>query len=195
MKMTGFHASSLIFGIILGGSQLSCESQPDQGSAVPTRQQAVEQKAREFFTTFAQRHDWDKFCSFYREDLEFQDIILQIQLDSLWQFKRFYNWDGEAGNFRKLTPDQPHLTLETLVANEEVAVARGHLNPFYYYDKLVDTDWGMDFTIWLYFDEDLLIRKQVDWFEYDAAALDGILSHYRKNGAGALPDWLDLSEN
>ncbi len=157
------------------------------------RTEQVEKRARNFFNTFAQREDWEKLCSFYREDMEFEDIALQLKLDSLWQFKRFYNWDGEGDNFKKLAPDQEHLTLYSLVANDSVAVARGRVNPFYYYDQMVDSEWGMEFTIWLYFDKNLKIVKQVDWMEYDPVALQSVLDRVEKNGHEATPDWLDLS--
>ena len=77
--------------------------------------------------------------------------------------------------------------------NDSVAVGRGHLNPFYYYGKLIDVEWGMEVTFWLYFDENLKIKKQVDWIEYDPTVLDDVLKHYREKGIDELPEWLDLS--
>ena len=156
--------------------------------------QKVKAKAEDFFETFSDRTDWDKFCSFYREDLEFEDVILQIRLDSLWKFKRFYKWDEEGDRFRKLSKDQPHLTVHTLVVDKNVAVARGHVNPFYYDNQLIDVEWGMDFTIWLYFDNDLKISRQVDWFEYDSNVLENMIKRCRENGFEAIPEWLDLSK-
>ena len=46
----------------------------------PSRQTQVELVAKDFFATFAERKDWEKFCSFYREDMEFDDITLQLKL-------------------------------------------------------------------------------------------------------------------
>ena len=169
--------------------------QPVPADNHPSRQQQVEKTAKDFFATFAQRSDWNKFCSFYREDLVFDDIMLQLHLDSLWQFKRFYKWDEEGNHFKKLTPDQEHLSIETLVANDSVAVGRGRVNPFYYYGKLIDADWGMEFTIWLYFDENFKIIKQVDWMEYDSGVLENVIKHVKENGLDKTPDWLDLSTN
>ena len=160
-----------------------------------TRQQQVEKTARAFFATFAERKDWEKLCSFYREDMAFEDILLQIKLDSLWQFKRFYKWDEEGELFKKLTPDQDHLTLTSLVANDSVAVGRGRINPFYYYGQLVDAEWGMEFTIWLYFDEQLKIKKQIDWMEYAPEVFESVIKRVRENGVEKAPDWLDLSRN
>lgn len=168
--------------------------QPAEQEGTPSRQQLVEQKAQDFFDTFAERTDWEKLCSFYREDMVFQDITLQLHLDSLWKFKRFYRWDEEGDQFQKLSPDQKHLSIYSLVADEEVAVARGRVNPFYYGGTLIDVEWGMEFTIWLYFDEDLNIIKQIDWMEYDPNALESMLQRCKENGFEAIPDWLDLSK-
>ena len=158
-----------------------------------TRSQQVEEVARAFFKTFAEREDFEKFCSFYREDLVFEDIMLQLKLDSLWQLKKFYKWDEEGDNFKKLSPDQEHITIETLVANDSVAVGTGRVNPFYYYENLIDPEWGMSVTFWLYFDENLKIKKQVDWIEYDPDAMESVIKRVRENGVEKIPDWLDLS--
>ena len=159
-----------------------------------TRSQEVENRAHSYFATFADRTDWKKLCSFYRDDMVFEDIMLQLYLDSLWQFKRFYKWDEEGERFKKLSPDQQHLSLTSLIANDSIAVARGKVNPFYYDGTLIDTDWGMEFTIWLYFDENLQIKKQIDWFEYDSYTLESMIARCRENGFEATPDWLDLSK-
>ena len=174
---------------------MACSNAPTPEAEPVSRTEQVAATARDYFTTFAERQDWEKLCSFYREDMIFEDIILQIQLDSLWQFKKFYKWDEEGGNFRKLSPEQQHLTLESLVANDTLAVARGHVNPFYYYDQLIDSEWGMSFTIWLYFDDSLKISRQIDWMEYDPNVMEGVVKHYREKGVDVLPDWLDLTRN
>ncbi|MEO1260490.1 MAG: hypothetical protein AAFZ15_16965 [Bacteroidota bacterium] len=172
---------------------INCQSEKPAPQLQNNREKQIETTARDFFKTFADRQDWDRLCSFYREDLEFEDISLQLKLDSLWQFKRFYKWDEEGGNFKKLTPDQEHLTLYSLVANDSIAVARGRVNPFYYYGEMIDVEWGMEFTIWLYFDENLKIKKQVDWMEYGPTVFEAVINRVRENGIDKIPDWLDLS--
>jgi hypothetical protein len=147
----------------------------------------------DFFQTFAERKDWQKLCSFYREDMVFEDVLLQLHLDSLWQFRRFYNWEDTLGGFKKLTPDQDHLTLESLVVNDSLAVGRGHFNPFYYGGQMMKNKWGMEFTIWLYFDKNQKIIHQIDWIEYDASVLQNVIERCRRQGHQKTPDWLDLS--
>lgn len=157
-------------------------------------EEAVRSKSLEFFETFAERSDWDKFCSFYGEDVHFKDITLQLDLDSLWKFKRFYKWDEEGDRFKKLFPEQKHLDLQSLVVEGNTVAGKGHVNPFYYDGQLVDPEWGMEFTIWLRFDENLKIIEQIDWMEYDPITLESTIKRYRENGFEAIPDWLDLSK-
>ena len=89
----------------------------------PTRAVQIHERATALFDTYAERKDWNKLLSFYREDLVFQDLLLQLNLDSLWQFERFYNWPDT--NFRKLTLDQRHLEIEHLAVNDDVASPTG----------------------------------------------------------------------
>ncbi len=168
----------------------SCQSE-NTNLQEPSRTQQVQETAEAYFATFSDRKDWDKLCSFYREDMVFEDVLLHLRLDSLWKFKRFYNWPDTA--FKKLSPDQEHLTIRNLVVNDSIAVAYGRVNPFYWQGHLIDSGWGMEFTIWLYFDEELKIRKQVDWFEYDDTTLESMINRYRTQGVDKIPDWLDLS--
>ncbi|MEO0337850.1 MAG: nuclear transport factor 2 family protein [Bacteroidota bacterium] len=151
---------------------------------------AVRVQAEAFFETYAEREDWEKFCSFYSEDMQFEDVLLQLKLDSLWQFQRFYNWPD--GNFQKLSPDQEHLIIDEMVVDENTVVARGNFQPFYWYDQPVKPIWGMQATFWLHFDEDLKIDHQIDWIEYDPSVLESVIKRVREKGVQRVPDWLDL---
>ena len=182
-----------IIYIITGLLLFSCQSPVDQ-EIKHDRSETIRKIAVDYFSTFSQREDWEKLCSFYSEDMTFEDVTLQLKLDSLWQFKRFYKWDEEGNNFQKLSPEQEHLTIDHLLVNDSVAVATGRVNPFYYYKELIDVDWGMNMTIWLFFDDNLKIKKQIDWMEYDPSVLEGVVKHYNEKGIDKIPDWLDLSK-
>lgn len=158
------------------------------------RSEQVRQKAEDFFQTFAERSDWRKFCSFYADDLVFNDIMLQLHLDSLWKFQRFYNWEDSVNVFEKLSPDDEILVVRSLVNDESSAVASGYFKPFYYNGQFFENKWGMEFTIWLYFDKDLKVIRQVDWIEYDDYTLESTIARYRKQGIEKTPDWLNLEK-
>ena len=172
---------NLLLTSLLGLVLAACTSETPGTEATPPPLHVRNLEiARDFFDTFSERKDWDKLLSFYREDLVMEDIILQMRFEGLEEFKGFYNWPDT--NFHKLTPEQEHLAIESLLADDSTAVARGHLNPFYWQGELVDVPWGMEFTIWLYLDEAGKIYRQIDWFEYDAETHKRVLK-----GLGHLP--------
>jgi hypothetical protein len=45
------------------------------------------------------------------------------------------------------------------------------------------------------FDEDLKIKKQVDWIEYDPSVLTCVVKRYEEQGIDKTPEWLDLSRD
>ena len=118
--------------------------------------------------------------------------MLQLHLDSLWKFKRFYNWPDTG--FAKLYPEQKHLVIETLTVNDSMAIARGYINPFYWYGQKMDTEWGMQIAFWLFFDENLKIKRQIDWVEYAPEVFESVIARVRENGVEEVPAWLDLSK-
>ncbi len=125
--MKHFFITVLISAILISG----CQPPAEPAAETPRN---VEQVATEYFATFAERADWDKLLSFYSPDLKFEDIVLQMKLESFDEFKEFYDWPNP--DFEKLTPDQQHLVVETLATyDNRVAVARGHLSPFMWKGK------------------------------------------------------------
>jgi len=151
--------------------------QTNSGGAVsensPTRK-----AAEAFFDTYAQRRNWAKLLYFYREDMVFEDIALQIQIQGKENFKSFYNW--EDPNFQKLSEDQAHLVLHDLIVQGNKAVARGYFNPFMWNGELQEWKWGSEFTIWLFFDDNQKIRKQIDFIEYPDAVLEDVIRSFRR---------------
>lgn len=153
-------------------------SDTEAGARASARSAKVEQVARDYFGTFAERRDWEKLLSFYRYDMTFEDVMLQIKIFNKEDFQKFYNWP--EGDFRSVSPDLPHLVLDHLVVNDSIAVGRGHFNPFYYYGELQEWRWGSEFTIWLFFDEQLKIQHQIDFIEYPDDVLEDVIKRYRE---------------
>ena len=130
----------------------------------PSREQLTEQTALAYFAVYQQREDWDSLLTFYREDLQFKDANLGYETRGIEAFKDFYNWPDTS--FRKVIPEQKHLVLQELLVRDSVAVGRGRLSPFFWNNEL--QEWPEDFTIWLYFDQDMKIYRQTDWVRYPA---------------------------
>lgn len=151
----------------------TCSSpSPSAPPLLSDRSQKVERQARDYFKTYAIREDWDEFLSFYAADLQFEDAILQVHLDSLEAFKAFYDWPNPG--FQK-HPDHPEIfRLDDLVVNDSMAVGRGVFFPFYWQDTLFSMEWDPTFTIWLWFDDSMKINRQIDWVEYSGNVLKSV---------------------
>lgn len=165
----------LLVGTGACGNNTSPEKTPGQAGL---QSQDVEKVARDFFATFAARDDWEKMLSFYRYDMQFEDVTLQIKVFNKEDFKDFYNWSDPS--FQKLSPDQKHLVLDDLVVTGNIAAGRGHFNPFFWHGQLQEWKWGSEFTIWLYFDEQLKIKRQIDFIEYPDDILEDVVRGYRE---------------
>ena len=133
------------------------------------RSQKVKMVTKAYFQTFAERKDWEKLLSFYHDDLVFEDVISQKHTRGIEEFKAFYDWPNPG--FKKLFPEQRHLEIEHIMVNDSMSVVHGHVNPFYWQGKLFEMEWGGKFTIWLFYDEELKITRQIDWFEYSGDVL------------------------
>lgn len=130
-------------------------------------EQQVRSRAIDYFATYQQRKDWDKFLSFYHPSITFSDVALRTRTRGIHAFEEFYNWPDS--NFQKMSPAQKHLELQDIVTQDSLVVARGHFNPFYWHGE--KQEWSGGFTIWLYFDKNLKIRHQVDYIQYPASVI------------------------
>ncbi len=127
-----------------------------------SREQQTRNTAQAYFEVYQQREDWDSLLTFYREDIYFKDANLNFEAEGIEAFKDFYNWPDTS--FRKIVSDQKHLVLQTMLVQDSVVVGQGRLSPFFWHNEL--QEWPEDFTIWLYFDQDMKIYRQIDWVRY-----------------------------
>ena len=131
------------------------------------------QIATAYFETYAERIDMEKFMSFYHDSVFFEDPILEVEFHSARELEEFYNWSDTS--FRK-HPDFPKtLVIEQLIVSQDVVVGNGYFTPFYYMGKLYDQENKMNFSIQLFFNEDNLIVRHVDWIHYPPKMLIGVL--------------------
>lgn len=126
------------------------------------REQRTRETALAYFEVYQQREDWDSLLTFYRDDIRFKDANLSFEAEGIEAFKDFYNWPDTS--FRKIVPDQKHLVLQTMLVQDSVVVGQGRLSPFFWHNEL--QEWPEDFTIWLYFDQNMKIYRQIDWVRY-----------------------------
>ncbi len=123
-------------------------------------------QAEKYFEMYADRSDWSGFINQYADDLVFQDVVYGLSYDKA-EFIKFYNWPDTA--FQK-HPDYPKtLILEDLAVTDSSAVGRGYFTPFYFGGQLMAMEHQWRFTIWLYFNEDGMIHRHIDYIDYPAS--------------------------
>jgi predicted ester cyclase len=148
---------------------IGCEKQAD--STVQSEAADFKAIAKDFFQTYAERQDWKKLQSFYADTLHFEDAILQLTFDKAG-FLAFYDWT--QGPFEKMSPDQQHFVVEHMVADSNVVATRGQIQPFYFEGNFIPLTHKASFTLWLWFDENGKIIRQIDWIEYPASVLKSV---------------------
>lgn len=120
--------------------------------------------ATAYFEHYAARADWPGFLDRYAMDLNFYDPLLKVQLTHRDEFEAFYNWPDTA--FHK-HPDFPQtMVIEDLIVQDSVAIGAGYFTPFYYQGILYGENEKINFTMWLHFNADGKIVKQIDWIQY-----------------------------
>ncbi len=133
-------------------------------SAQPMRDIKVKSWAEDYFARYAARDDWPGFVNQFAEDLQFEDPLANMTLTSREEFKAFYHWPDPS--FSK-HPDHPEtLVLEDLLVQGNLTIGSGYFTPFKYQGFTYAEKEPMRFTIWLTWNDDGKIIKQVDWIDY-----------------------------
>ena len=161
--------------LLLSTCQPGSREQPGSNA----RRARVEKTARDFFATYAERQDWEHFLSFYRYDMQFEDVALQIAIFNKEDYKHFQDWPSVS--YKPVAPGEPSLVLQELIVSDSTAVGYGYFNPFFLNGQRYDWRWGSQFTTWLFFDDQLKIRRQVDFVEYPDWVLEEVIQQYRRS--------------
>ena len=119
-------------------------------------------KASAWAATYANRTDWQAFLACYRQDLHFEDELLNKVTHSLDSFAAFYNWPDTS--FQKMHTGQQMLVITEWAVNDSLAVGRGYFDTFKWQGQVMQGPWPV--TFWLWFDHDLQISRQVDVIDY-----------------------------
>lgn len=121
--------------------------------------------AREYFETYAQRTDFNKFINFYDQEVELRDIVNGDEIKGRQNLASFFNW---AHPDLKMIHDRA-LVLEDLIIAENKAIGKGHFTEF----KWGESTFGpMHFTMILIFNEQGKITRQTDWINYPITLID-----------------------
>ena len=119
----------------------------------------------EYYNTYQERTDFEKFLSFYSEEIILEDIINADKIAGKKELSNFFGWNRPG--FHKLESNA--LVIHEQIIEGNTAVTKGHFTPFTWHE--VDFE-AMHFTTLLTFDEAGKIIKQVDWINYPSSLVD-----------------------
>ncbi|MDR3272237.1 MAG: ester cyclase [Flavobacteriaceae bacterium] len=130
-------------------------------SCTSFEQKKNEKTTKEFYETFAERKDLDKFLDFYALNAELIDAVPQTVTQGRENIKILFDWSDP--NY-KTHPEFPKsIEINEILANDSIVAVNGEYNPYYYNGKLIEK---MSFCTWLYFNKEGKITKQVEWAQY-----------------------------
>ena len=118
-----------------------------------------------YYQEYIKRNNFKVFLSYYSDDIVLEDIISGAKIEGKKNLETFFDWENP--NFQKT--DSATLVIESLILDENVAVAKGYFTPFKWSIHEFE---AMHFTTILYFNAVGKIEKQVDWINYPSNLLD-----------------------
>ena len=120
----------------------------------------IRARAGEYFSAYSERRDFDRFMSFYADNATLEDMVYGSELAGKAAIRDFFNWP--EGSFR-LTRGDRVLVVQKQVVEGNTVVTEGYFNAFEYQGQPLGP-WR--FVIWLEFDKQGKISRQVDWINY-----------------------------
>ena len=127
--------------------------------------QSTKEITTQLYKVYRERADFEKFLSFYDEDMILEDFIFGERIEGKENFKAFFDWPNPK--FQKLEADA--LVVEDIIVEDSKAVVTGYFTSF---------KWGeyeskpMRFTTILEFNEAGKIIKHKDWINYHNTLID-----------------------
>ncbi len=139
-----------ILGITLIFFLLSCSEQSKPN---------IEGVVTDYYRTYQERTDFQKFLSYYDENIVLEDMILGERKIGKKAFQEFFDWENPAFSLKDTSC--LYITHQIIKANE--VVTQGYFTPFRWGNQEFE---AMQFTSLLTFNEERKIIKQVDWINY-----------------------------
>lgn len=121
--------------------------------------------AKEYYETYQERNDFEKFLSFYDEGIVLEDMINADRIVGKEAIKEFFAWDN---------PDYKKIETNTMVIKEQTieenrVVTSGYFNEFYWSGMKFE---AMHFVTILTFNQSGKIVRHVDWINYPSNLID-----------------------
>lgn len=134
----------------------------------------------DYYQTYAEREDFEKFLSFYDSSIVLEDMIYGNRVTGIENFRAFFDWPNP--NFE--SKDSVALVVINQVIDENTVVTEGYFTPFSWGGLDVE---AMYFTMILTFNEEGKINRHVDWINYPEYLID---NSSKKNSN----EWINTDE-
>lgn len=121
--------------------------------------------AREYYETYQERNDFEKFLSFYDENIVLEDIINADRIIGKKALKEFFAWNNLS--FKKV--DTSIFVIYEQTIEENRVITSGHFTEFLWGEQKFE---AMHFVTILTFNQSGKIIKQVDWINYPSNLID-----------------------
>jgi hypothetical protein len=134
----------------------------------------------DYYNTYAERQDFEKFLAFYDSSMVLEDMIYGNRVKGIENFRAFFDWPNPNFELR----DSVALIVTNQVFNDLEVVTSGYFTPFSWGN--IDVE-AMHFTTILTLNEEGKIIKHIDWINYPEYLID---FDSRKNSN----EWINKSE-
>jgi len=149
-------ARLLFFSFLILLSLCACQQKEDS---------LIQEATKEYYQTYQNRNDFQKFLSFYDDQVILEDIMLGERKIGKKEFAEFFDW----GNPDFSKTDSLALIITDQLIQKNKVVTQGYFTPFKWGEQHFE---AMHFTTILTFNAAGKITKQVDWINYPASLLD-----------------------
>ena len=121
---------------------------------------SFEQRAKDYFTVYAARQDFDRFMAFYADNASVNDVVYGFTAQGKTNISAFFDW--HRGQFSTALPGPILHVTRQVVAGDQV-ITEGQFHQFKYNGQTLGP-W--EFVIWQQYSAKGLILQQQDWINY-----------------------------
>ncbi len=119
----------------------------------------------DYYQTYADRQDFEKFLTFYDSSMVLEDMIYGNRVEGIDNFRAFFDWPNPNFELR----DSVALVVTDQIFSSNEVVTIGYFTPFSWGGLEVE---AMHFTTILTFNTEGKIIKHVDWINYPPYLID-----------------------
>ncbi|UII80182.1 nuclear transport factor 2 family protein [Flagellimonas sp. CMM7] len=130
-----------------------------------TNDNDISKTIEQYYKTYQERDDFEKFLGFYDEKIVLEDIINADRIEGKKALEDFFDWNNPE--YKKIAANALVIYEQTIDGNR--AVTSGHFTEFLWGEQKFE---AMHFVTILTFNQSGKIIKQVDWINYPSNLID-----------------------